>query len=307
MHEPIVFLNGRYLPAAQGVLPWSDAGFVMGATVSEQLRTFRGLLYRFDEHFDRFLRSLAIVGIDLQHDRAAWRAHAEHVVAAHREQFEPDDDLGLAWFATPGPYPSFAPDAPREPTLAMHAYPLPFHAWSEKYTTGDRLTTVSIRQAPTSCWPAEIKCRSRMHYHLAQREAQERSPGSRPLLLDEDGQVNETPTANVLAWIEGQGIVSPPESRILPGISRAVVREYAARWNWPWLERPLALDELRAADEVWLTSTPFGILPVTQLDARPVSDGRPGGRFRRLVDAWSHDVGVDLVVQAERYSQRRHV
>lgn len=308
---PLALLNGRFIPAAELTIPAYDAGFVLGATVSEQLRTFGGKLYKLDEHLARLLRGLEITAIDLRPYTGRLVQWAYELVEANHKLLDPADDLGLSIFVTPGPYPTLAPpDVAQWPTIGMSTYPLPFHLWADKYETGERLVVSDVRQVSADCWPRELKCRSRMHYYLAEQEVRRRSPGARPLLLDEHGNVNETPTANIIGFTDtdgAAGFISPHD--VLDGISKSTVRElwmkHVAR-PCSWQGGNVRPDVLwTMVQELWLTSTPFCLLPVVKLDDAPIGDGRPGPIYRRLLEAWSGEVGVDIAAQARRFSTRR--
>ena len=129
-------------------------------------------------------------------------------------------------------------------TVILHTYPLPFRLWHEKYERGQALAIPPTRQVPGACWPSALKCRSRMHYYLADREAQAMEPGARALLLDTDGYVTEASTANVLAFRAGEGLVSPPYSKVLPGISLAEAAELAHEMGESLTERDLTPEDL---------------------------------------------------------------
>jgi D-alanine transaminase len=139
-----------------------------------------------------------------------------------------------------------------------------------------------------------------MHYYLADLAAQQQDPEARALLLDRDGRVTETATANVLTHRTGEGLATPRQEKVLHGISLAFVRELAEKLAITFVERDLSLDDVASADEILLTSTPNAILPVRQLNGRPIGNGRPGGVFRRLLSTWSEAVGVDIAGQAKR-------
>lgn len=295
---PQAYLNGQWIDASQAAIPVFDAGFVLGATISEQLRTFKGELFELDQHLARLERSLAVVGIPLPEPVERIAEIATRLVTQNVTGLAPTSDLGLAILVTPGPYATLSPGIAVGPTLCLHTYPLPFELWAGKYAAGQHLVVTDVRQVPPACWPPEIKCRSRMHYYLADREASLREAGARALLVDLDGFVSETSTANVLAWFEREGLVSPPRDLILPGISLAVTRELAAELGMACSERPLTTAELAAADEVLLTSTPFCILSATGLDGRPISAGKPGPIFRQLLAAWNGRAGMDVMQQA---------
>jgi len=304
MTEPLAFLNGRWVSASQLAVSAVDAGFVLGATVAEQLRTFGGELFRLDEHLARLEHSLQIVGIDPGMTRRELAQTAAELVGRNHALLAPGDDLGLSIFVTPGIYPAYAEAGSGGPTVALHTYPLPFRLWAEKYEAGQSLVTTPYCQVPPECWPAVLKCRSRMHYYLADRHAAGVEPGARALLLDRDGRVIEASTANVLIHRADEGLLSPPPARILPGISLAVVGELARDLAIPMAERELTPDDLAAADEVLLSSTPFCLLPVTRFNGRKIGGGRPGPVFTKLLRAWAERVGVEPAEQARRFAGR---
>jgi branched-subunit amino acid aminotransferase/4-amino-4-deoxychorismate lyase len=190
------------------------------------------------------------------------------------------------------------------PTLCIHTRPIAFWTFADKYETGESVAMSTVRQIPEDCWPPELKCRSRMHYYLADREVARRFPGSRAILLQHDGTVSEATTANVLAYLPDEGLISPPHDRILPGISVATAKGLAGELGIPFGERDLQTEDLRAASELLLTSTSPCVLPVTRLDGNPVGDGRPGEMFSRLLSAWSKKVGIDIAAQAARFRGR---
>jgi branched-subunit amino acid aminotransferase/4-amino-4-deoxychorismate lyase len=304
MAEPWVFINRRWLPAAAAGVPLDDAGFVLGTTVSEQLRTFGGKLFRLPEHLARLQQSLATVGVAPPLDQDELTAAAREIVARNHPLLEPQDDLGLSLFVTPGPYRPYAYGRRGEPLVCLHTYPLPFWLWAEKYQHGESLVVTEVTQVPASCWPRSLKCRSRMHYYLAERRAAAMEPGSRALLLDEDGFVTEAATANVLVYRRDEGLLSPPRRKILPGISLAATCELAARIGLPVEERDLTPADLATADELFLTSTPLCIVPVVRFGDQPVGLGVPGPVFHKLLAAWNALVGLDIVAQAQRFAAR---
>jgi branched-chain amino acid aminotransferase len=304
MDEPIAYLSGRFLPASQVAVSPVDTGFVLGATVAEQLRTFAGRLFRLDDHLARLEQSLRIADIDPRLARAELATIAEGLVARNHPQLAAGDDLGLSIFVTPGLYSAYAGSGPVEPTVCLHTYPLPFGRWAGKYRTGQSLVTTGVEQVPAECWPPTLKCRSRMHYYLADRKAANMEPGARALLLDREGMVTEASTANILVYTSGQGLASPPQESVLPGISLAVVAHLSRGLGIPWSYRKLSPADVAGAEEVLLSSTPWCLLPVTRFNGRPVGSGHPGPVFSRLLAAWSELAEVDIAGQAQRYADR---
>ena len=306
MTEPLVYLNSRMVPASQACLTIYDAGIVLGATVSEQTRTFGKKLFRLDDHLDRLFRSLQIVGLEIGLTREELAQTSQELAAHNAAGLEDWDDLGLCHFVTAGEIPVYAGSQPARsrPTICAHTYPLPFGQWAKKIQFGTHLITPSIRQVPPESIDPHMKCRSRMHYYLADKEVRTADSEASALLLDLAGNVTETSTANFLMTEEGQ-IVSPYASTTLPGISRVMVIELAAKLGIRFVERNLRVPDVLRASEAFLSSTGFCLMPVTRLNAVPIADGKPGPMFRRVIDAWSQEVGIDIERQIVDGAQRR--
>ena len=326
MGQPIAFLNGQWIPASAAVVPVSDAGFVQGTAIAEQVRTFGGKLFRLHDHLARLAQSLETVGVDSGMTLTDLSKIAEKLAAGNHALLAPGDDLGLSIVVTPGEYPTFAPSEPARstkgdspifaetkigtvppatPTVCLHTYPLPFSFLAAKYRNGQPLATTNVEQVPARCWPPTLKCRSRMHYYLADRQAAAVDPQARALLLAADGFITEASTANLAIYRTGEGLISPPLSKILHGISLSVVVELAGRLGIPFGHRDLTPDDVASADEAILTSTATCVLPATRLNGRPIGSGHPGKVFSELLVAWSAMVGIDIARQAERHVQDR--
>lgn len=305
--EPVAYLNGELLPAAQARLPLYDAGFVFGATVTEQVRTIRHQLYRLDDHLDRLSRSLRSTRLDPGLRTAQLAAIARDVADHNAALLHPDDDLGLIVFVTPGDYRPYAPPgaaARAGATVGVHTFPLPFERWAGKWESGQHLVTPSVRHVPPQCFDPAVKCRSRMHWHLADQEARLVDPEATALLLDLDGRVTETGSANVFL-VERGALVTPTLRNALPGVSRAVVIGLAGRLGVPVAERDFSTHALLNAAEVFTTSTPYGLLPVTRVNGVPVAAGRAGPLTLGLLEAWGREVGLDLRRQILDGARRR--
>jgi branched-subunit amino acid aminotransferase/4-amino-4-deoxychorismate lyase len=274
---------------------------VQGAAVAEKLRTFGGRIFRLGDHLDRLERSLQVIGVDPGLSRNQWIDTAEEIVKRNHPLLAPGDDLNLSIFVTPG----ITTLESNSPTVCLQTNPLPFHLWVEKYRVGQFLATTPIEQIPPSCWPPELKCRSRMHYFLADQLAARQFPSARAVLLDRDGFVTETSTTNILIFRKSEGLISPPSTKILHGISLAATFEIAGRLGIPCCEEELTEADLASADEIILTSTSSCLLPATQFNGHSVGNGRPGEIFHRLLAAWNDVVGLDIAGQAERFGGKR--
>ena len=105
--------------------------------------------------------------------------------------------------------------------------------------------------------------------------------------------MTETNGANFLI-VESGTIVSPTTRNTLPGVSRQVVIELAGKLRIPFLERDVSLSAAMGANEAFLSSTPYCLLPVCAINGVVIGDGKPGRVFQRLLDSWSKMVGVDI-------------
>jgi len=212
------------------------------------------------------------------------------------------DDLGLTMFVTPGPY-RLAGKSPGA-TVCLHTFPLRFDLWAHKYNSGESLATTDVQQVSARCWPPELKCRSRVHYYLADRQAHTRYPDSRALMTDGDGFITEATTANIVLYKEKEGLVMPPTEKILPGISLGVLVELADQLEINFGQRDLTPSDVAAASEAFLTSTSPCMLPVVRFNGQPIGKGVPGKMYARFLLAWNELAGLDIAKQAERFASR---
>ncbi|HEX3598953.1 MAG TPA: aminotransferase class IV [Lacipirellulaceae bacterium] len=298
MQTSLAYLSGEWISNTDLRLAVDDIGFMLGAAVTERLRTFRGKVFRLDEHIARLKGSLDIIGAASEKIAAEIAQVIPEFVRRNQALIDPDDDWAIAAFVTPGVAGS------GKPTVCVYGYPLPFQQWATMFDTGVPVVISQHHQVPTNCWPAELKCRSRMHYYLADLEAAKRRPGARAIVLDQDGYVAESTTANVVAFREGKGLVSPPLDHILFGVSLGVVKELADELGIPFTMRQLSVDEFLAADEALLASTSICVLPIVECEGKPIGTGRPGPIFQRLLTAWGKLVGLDIADQARRFANR---
>ena len=298
----IAWQDGNFLPRHQLSISPSDAGFVLGATVTEQLRTIQGKIFGADAHADRLSNSLRDVGIAPYETIEAIFSAADHVATHNHEVLTKggkasDNDLGVVIFITPGLMASQNSGLPGKPSTTIHTFPLAFNLWADAYEFGTSLRCVTVRQVPKDCWSITAKVRSRLHYFLAEQEASACEKGSRPVLAHADGRISETSTANIAA-LHGRTIVTPPREDALPGISMGYLKNISEGAGFQWETNSLTRENLLSADEVFLTSTPWCLLAATRIDGEIIGQKSPGPAFRKLLDAWSDNVGLNLPKQA---------
>lgn len=303
MSSPIGYFDGAFMPLDQvRISPW-DAGFVYGATVSEQLRTFSGALFMPEEHWARLREGVKTVGLAESNILDGLEAVVQRVVEHNFPLLPAGSDLGVNVFVTPGELPRYSGRPSRRPLLAVLTYPLAFAAWADLYTSGVQLSLSQRIQPPEASWPRALKHRSRMHYFLADRDAERESPGTVALLCDQQGFVTETGAANIFCYSKQWGYFTPRMACVLQGVSLRFARSLIEAQGGLFTERDVFPSDLYGAEEVFLTSTANCILPVTHCDGRAIGDGRPGEQFRWILSAWSQKVGLDIAAQAKAASK----
>lgn len=308
MSEPLVFLNDKMVPAAEAHLKIYDAGIVLGATVTEMVRTFNKKLYRLEDHLKRLQRALKYVRFDIDMPMEKFATILEELTAHNAGLLHDDDEIGLVIFITAGEFPVYAGSAGAtartQPTICAHTFPMPFELWADKFESGIHLVTPSIRHVPPECYDPNMKYRSRMHYYLADQEAQLVDPAASALLLDLDGNVTETGGSNFLI-VENDQIVSPTLRNILPGISRQAISELAHKLGIDFVVRDFQTFNVINAQEAFTCTTPYCMLPVTKINGIELGTGKRGPVFDRLLSAWSELLGVNVEQQFLDGAKRR--
>jgi D-alanine transaminase len=267
----MVFLNGKYLPIEEATVPVLDRGFIFGDGVYELVPVYSRVPFRLDEHLSRLERSLAETKIRNPYSRAQWREIIYRLVDAQAY-----DDQGIYFQVTRGVAKrdhSFPKDA--VPTVFMMCNPL---VTPSKEVVQNGAIAVS---AQDNRWlRCDIKSISLIGNCLLRQLSAE--TGAAETILFRDGKLTEASASNVFAVKRGV-ILSPAKSSlILPGITYDVVLELAHANGLPLEVRDVAEAEVRAADEIWVTSSSKEVLPVIALDGARIGDGRPGPVFARM-------------------------
>jgi D-alanine transaminase len=266
----MVFLNGKFLPIEQAMVPVLDRGFIFGDGVYELIPVYSRAPFRMDDHLARLERSLGAVRIKNPYTREKWREIILQLVAQ-----QPWDDQAVYFQVTRGVAKrDHAFPAGVEPTVFVMCNPLvnPPRELVEK--GGIAVSAVDNR------WlRCDIKSISLIGNCLLRQVSAD--AGAQETILFRDGKLTEASASNVFIVKRGV-LLSPPKSNlILPGITYDVVTEIAQAGKIPLEFRDVTEAEVRNADEVWVTSSSKEILAIVTLDGKPVGDGRPGPLFKR--------------------------
>lgn len=257
------FCDGAFVPLSEAKVSLFDWGFTRSDATYDVASVWKGAFFRLDDHLDRFFASLAKLRMQIPYSRAEVREILHGCVRAGGLQ-----DAYVAMVCTRGVPPRGARD-PRLATNRFYAYALPF-VWiapPEKQAAGiDLHISQRVRIAPQSVDPT-VK-----NYHwldLVQSLFDAYDQGrDTSVVVDGAGHVTEGPGFNLFA-VKG-GTVMTPDAGVLEGISRRTVIELCGRLGLPLRVAPVPEADVRGADEVFLSSTGGGVLPIAKIDGVPL-------------------------------------
>jgi D-alanine transaminase len=271
---PLCYLNGEYLPLADARISPLDRGFLYGDGVYEVIPVYGGRPFRLEAHLNRLSRSLAEVRMDDPHSRSQWCDIFATLINRNG-----GGDQYIYWQVTRGAERGRnhapLPDIPR--TVFAFCAPLP-------------IASPAVLEKGVACVTADdtrwAYCNIKSIALLANvllRQLAVDADAAETILL-RNGELMEASASTVHVVIGGE-LRTPPNSRkILPGTTRGVVEELAARVGVPFRATAISEAELRHADEIWISAATREVQSVTTLDGKPVGAGRPGPLWRRVYD-----------------------
>ena len=262
-----VYLNGSFLPLAEAAISPLDRGFLYGDGIYEVIPVYSRRTFRIDEHIQRLQATLD--GINLANPLAAdgWKAVVLKLI-----ETAPWDDQSIYLQVTRGAdnkREHAFPPASVPPTAFAFASPLVTTS-AEVRAKGVAAITVADQR-----WArCDLKVISLLANVLARQQAVEQ--GCAEALLIRDGCMKEGAASNIFIVKDGVLCAPPKTQLMLPGITYDVILELAESHGQPVKIAEIEETELRAADEVWMTSSTKEILAITTLDGQPVGTGQPG-------------------------------
>ncbi len=282
----IVYLNGSLMPRSQASISVLDYGFLYGFGLFETMRAYGGHVFRLDSHLSRLACSAEILGLPIE--ALDLRGAVMDTIQANKLS---DARIRITISIGEGgmvPDPSTC-EKPTVLIMAGHYKPYP----KQVYEKGFRGVVSSIRrnsQSPLS----RLKSTNYLESMLARQEA--RAAGvDEALCLNEKGLLAEASMSNVFLVAEGTLKTPAQENGILPGITREAILELATQLGINTLEHDIRLDELFQAQEAFLTNSLIEVMPLTEMDGKPIGSGKPGPITKRLTAAYK-----ELVLAEEK-------
>lgn len=276
-----IFLNGQLTPAQQGYLSVFDAGFLHGAGLFETMRAYNGVVYRLDQHLDRLIGSAGQLLIPVAGDRNFLRQAVEQTVQAN-QLTEARVRLTISRGSLH--------DDPNEETsgtvLVTASALVPYPA--EYYHNGMMVLLSALRL--NSADPvARHKSTNYLSRLLALRKAREMGAGE-ALCFSETNHLAEGCISNVFLVRQGKLLTPSLQEPILPGITRAAILELAEAEKIPLSEQTLTIDDLLAAEEVFLTNSIMEVMPVCRIEKHEVGQAKTGALTKWLAQLYTQDV-----------------
>jgi branched-chain amino acid aminotransferase len=276
MSQGCAWIGGAYVPVAEARIPILDTGFVRSDLTYDVVGVWGGRFFRLDRHLDRLERGCERLRLRSPKSRAETEEILAGVVARSGLREAYVETVITRGVPTPGERD------PRRFEQRFYAYAIPY-VWiqrPEQQEVGAKVVVArdTVRVSPGAIDPT-VKNFMWGDFVRGLLEAYDRD-AVLPILGDGAGNVTEGPGVNVFAVRDGALLT--PERGVLEGITRLTVLDIAAELGIPSRVGAVPLSTLYEADEIFLTSTAGGVMPVAELDGRPVGDGAPGELTRRI-------------------------
>jgi D-alanine transaminase len=273
------YLNGEFTTLPNAKVSVMDRGFVFGDGVYEVVPAYAGKPFRFDEHLARLDRSLGEMRIPNPHSKEQWRELVGELIARYaRQQDKPTAETNQLVYMqiTRGV-------AVRDHVMIPGLQPTVF-AMSNRlsiYTAEERAKGAACVTADDFRWQkAHIKSTSLASAVMARQISAD--VGALETIMFRDGFLSEAAASNV--WVVKDGVVlgSPRDNLVLEGIRYGLLESLCSQAGIPFELRRVSREEVLAADEILLSSATKEVIAVTQLDGKPVANGRPGPIYEKL-------------------------
>nr|WP_165848803.1 aminotransferase class IV [Mesorhizobium delmotii] len=282
--DGVAFMDGQYLPMSEAKISVLDWGFLHSDATYDTVHVWNGRFFRLDLHLDRFFGGVERLRMKLPYDREKIESILTNCVAlsGHRSAY-------VDMICTRGSSPTFSRD-PRQAENRFIAFAVPFGSVANKEQLERGLHVAiseTVRIPPKSVDPAIKNCHW-LDLVKGLFDAYDRGAET-ALIVDTNGHIAEGPGFNV--FVVKDGSLRTPAFGVLPGITRRTVFDLCAEIGLSATAADISRAEIKGADEVFITSTAGGIMPVTRIDDAAISNGQVGSVTRRLMDLYwrKHD------------------
>jgi len=279
LSQGAAFINDKYVPVAEASVPVLDWGFLHSDATYDVAHVWQGRFFRIDDYLDRFQSSMESLRMSVPYDREQIREVMFELVRRSGLR-----DAYVEIICTRG-MPAPGSRDPRTCSNRFMAFAIPF-VWiadDQLRAQGLNLLISQHQRIPPESIDPRIKNYHWLDMVMGLFEAYDAQADS-AVLVDAAGNLVEGPGFNVFARC-GERVITPARG-VLEGVTRATVLELLAAENLQVSTEALSAATARAADEIFITSTAGGVMPVTRISGQTVGDGAPGALTTRLNEAY---------------------
>lgn len=279
MQEPLIYIDGEFYAKSNAKISVFDHGLLYGDGVFEGIRVYGGVVFKLREHVERLYRSAKAIRLEIP---MTMDEMTDAVVRTVRVNGAKDAYIRLIVTRGVGDL-GLDPRKCGKPSTIIIVEQLEPILGASARQSGVKLIISSTRRDPVYATSHEVKSLNYLNSILAKLEAIAAGADD-AVMLDSRGFVSEATAANIFA-VRSRALITPPVTAgILPGITRAVVMELAARLGIRVEERDITVVELLTSEEVFLTGTGAEIVPVAMISGVKIGEGAPGPITKRIME-----------------------
>ncbi len=272
-------MDRQYLPISEAKISVLDYGFLHSDATYDVVHVWEGAFFRLDDHLDRFFAGLDKLHMSIPYDGKQVTEIVHNCVALSGLR-----SAYVEFICTRGTSPTFSRD-PREAINRFIAFAIPFGSVAnpEQMKHGLHAAITPLQRIPPQSVDPTVK-----NYHwldlVKGLYAAYEVGADTAMLVDAAGNVSEGPGFNIFAVTDGK--VLTPEFGVLRGITRQTIFDICHSLGINCLARDLSPTMLKQADEVFVTSTAGGVMPVTKIDAEAIGTGSPGPLTGQIAETY---------------------
>jgi branched-chain amino acid aminotransferase len=275
-----IYVDGEWLPREAAKVSVFDHGLLYGDGVFEGIRIYNRRIFRLDAHLERLYTSAQALALTIPMTREQMAGAVRETVRRNRQE---DGYIRLVVTRGAGDL-GIDPRTCPQPSVIIIVTDIRVYP-RDLYAAGVKVVTSATRQVSHEAVDPRVKSLNYLKNILAKIDAQ-RAGAQEAIMLNSAGFIAEC-TADNLFVVRRGGLLTPsPQDGALEGVTRGAVLELAAEANIEAGEAHLTRYDVYTADECFLTGTGAEVMPVVELDGRPIADGKPGPLTRRLTEAF---------------------
>ncbi|MGC3988458.1 MAG: branched-chain-amino-acid transaminase [Chthoniobacteraceae bacterium] len=272
-----IYIDGQFLPESEAKVSVFDHGLLYGDGIFEGIRFYNSRVFRFEDHLDRLWDSARAICLTIPMTKEEL---AEATLETIRQNGLRDGYIRLVVTRGVGDL-GLNPKLCKKATVIIIAANIALYP-AELYEKGLNVVTCGTRRTSPAALSAAVKSLNYLNNIMAKIEA-DRAGAGEGLMLNEEGYVAECTGDNIFVLKRGELLTPPVSAGGLRGITREAVLEIAVEFGIKASETNLTRYDIYTADECFLTGTAAEIIPMVQLDYRPIGDGKPGSVTHRFI------------------------